>query len=158
MITSSGWILKPGGLTLSEAAPSIVASAKITEGVHYNTTLWCIYLLFVPFAFCKNPDSVLCRLTLPQTKLRCLFSSCLDHAFVCRFLICLYSCFVPDKVEGNKFAKDFEDNSEKLQEFVTFLDKELKTAPPLLEALGNADIFYEMQYKEVKIVANVSVG
>lgn len=82
----------------------------------------------------------------------------MDRAFVCRFLICLCSCFVPDKVEGNKFAKDFEDNSEKLQEFVTFLDKELKTAPPLLEALGNADIFYEMQYKEVKIVANVSVG
>lgn len=27
-----------------------------------------------------------------------------------------------------------------------------------MEALGNADIFYEMQYKEVKIVANVSVG
>lgn len=82
----------------------------------------------------------------------------MDHAFACRFLICLCACFVLDKVEGNKFAKDFEDNSEKLQEFVTFLDKELKTTPPLLEALGNADIFYEMQYKEVKIVANVSVG
>lgn len=44
----------------------------------------------------------------------------------------------------------------KLQEFVSSLDKELKMGPPLLEALGNADIFYEMQYKEVKIVANVS--
>lgn len=32
----------------------------------------------------------------------------------------------------------------------------MKAGPPLLEALGNADIFYEMQYKEVKIVANVS--
>lgn len=71
---------------------------------------------------------------------------------------CLFSHLLPDKAEGNKFAKDFEDNTEKLQEFVAFLDKELKTAPPLLEALGNADIFYEMQYKEVKIVANVSVG
>ncbi|KAM7383414.1 hypothetical protein PAMP_003070 [Pampus punctatissimus] len=59
-----------------------------------------------------------------------------------------------DKAGGNKFAKDFEDGSLKLQEFVTFLEKELKTGPPLLEALGNADIFYEMQYKEVKIVAN----
>lgn len=65
-------------------------------------------------------------------------------------------CPVPDKAEGNKFAKDFEDSSLKLQEFISFLDKELKTTPPLLEALGNADIFYEMQYKEVKIVANVS--
>lgn len=62
-----------------------------------------------------------------------------------------------DKAEGNKFAKDFEDSSLKLQEFVSFLDKELKSASPLVEALGNADIFYEMQYKEVKIVANVSV-
>ncbi|XP_041650451.1 regulation of nuclear pre-mRNA domain-containing protein 2 isoform X2 [Cheilinus undulatus] len=59
-----------------------------------------------------------------------------------------------DKAGGNKFAKDFEDGSLKLQEFVGFLDKELKKGPPLLEALGNADIFYEMQYKEVKIVAN----
>ncbi|KAM4736484.1 regulation of nuclear pre-mRNA domain-containing protein 2 isoform 1-T2 [Anableps anableps] len=59
-----------------------------------------------------------------------------------------------DKAGGNKFAKDFEDGSLKLQEFVSFLEKELKTGPPLLEALGNADIFYEMQYKEVKIVAN----
>ncbi|KAK5599876.1 hypothetical protein CRENBAI_014475 [Crenichthys baileyi] len=59
-----------------------------------------------------------------------------------------------DKAGGNKFAKDFEDGGLKLQEFVSFLEKELKTGPPLLEALGNADIFYEMQYKEVKIVAN----
>ena len=65
---------------------------------------------------------------------------------------------IPDKAGGNKFAKDFEDGSLKLQEFVSFLEKELKTEPPLLEALGNADIFYEMQYKEVKIVANVSDG
>lgn len=63
---------------------------------------------------------------------------------------------IADKAGGNKFAKDFEDGSLKLQEFVSFLEKELKTGPPLLEALGNADIFYEMQYKEVKIVANVS--
>lgn len=62
-----------------------------------------------------------------------------------------------DKTEGNKFAKDFEENSQRLQEFVGFLEKELKSGPPLIDALGNADIFYEMQYKEVKIVANVSV-
>ena len=61
-----------------------------------------------------------------------------------------------DKAGGNKFVKDFEDGSLKLQEFVSFLEKELKTGPPLLEALGNTDIFYETQYKEVKIVANVS--
>lgn len=66
-------------------------------------------------------------------------------------------CPIPDKAGGNKFATDFEEGSLKLQEFVGFMETELTTGPPLLEALGNADIFYEMQYKEVKIVANVSV-
>uniref|UniRef100_A0A8C5EJR5 Regulation of nuclear pre-mRNA domain-containing protein 2 n=1 Tax=Gouania willdenowi TaxID=441366 RepID=A0A8C5EJR5_GOUWI len=59
-----------------------------------------------------------------------------------------------DKAGGNKFATDFEEGCVKLQEFVTILEQELKTGPSLLESLGNADIFYEMQYKEVKIVAN----
>lgn len=44
----------------------------------------------------------------------------------------------------------------KLQEIVQFLEGQKEAGPALLEALGNADIFYEMQYKEVKIVANVS--
>ncbi|WP_411018039.1 hypothetical protein, partial [Salmonella sp. s33260] len=35
-----------------------------------------------------------------------------------------------------------------------FLEGQKETEPALLEALGNADVFYEMQYKEVKIVAN----
>ncbi|XP_042163836.1 regulation of nuclear pre-mRNA domain-containing protein 2-like isoform X3 [Oncorhynchus tshawytscha] len=59
-----------------------------------------------------------------------------------------------DKAGGNKFAKDFEEGSQKLQEFVSFLENQMPVGPPLLEALGNADVFYEMQYKEVKIVAS----
>ncbi|XP_030641415.1 regulation of nuclear pre-mRNA domain-containing protein 2 [Chanos chanos] len=59
-----------------------------------------------------------------------------------------------DKAGGKKFSKDFEEGSTRLQEFVTFLEGQMKAGPPLLEALGNADVFYEMQYKEVKIVAN----
>lgn len=58
-----------------------------------------------------------------------------------------------DKAGGKRFSKDFEDGSMKLQEFVSFLDGEVKKGPALMEALENADIFYEMQYKEVKIVA-----
>lgn len=61
-----------------------------------------------------------------------------------------------DKAGGKKFSKDFEEGSAQLQEFVKFLEKESKTGPVVLQALKNADIFYEMQYKEVKIVANVS--
>lgn len=59
-----------------------------------------------------------------------------------------------DKAGGKKFSKDFEEGSAQLQEFVKFLDRESKKGPPLLEVLSSADIFYEMQYKEVKIVAN----
>ncbi|XP_030003887.1 regulation of nuclear pre-mRNA domain-containing protein 2a [Sphaeramia orbicularis] len=59
-----------------------------------------------------------------------------------------------DKAGGKKFSKDFEEGSAQLQEFVKFLEKQSKIGPPVLEALSNADIFYEMQYKEVKIVAN----
>lgn len=36
------------------------------------------------------------------------------------------------------------------------LDKQVKNGPSLTEALENAGIFYEAQYKEVKVVANVS--
>ena len=61
-----------------------------------------------------------------------------------------------DKAGGKRFSRDFEEGSAKLQDFVKFLDQESKGGSGLLEALGNADIFYEMQYQEVKIVANVS--
>ncbi|XP_061681427.1 regulation of nuclear pre-mRNA domain-containing protein 2a [Syngnathoides biaculeatus] len=59
-----------------------------------------------------------------------------------------------DKAGGKKFSRDFEEGNIQLQEFVKFFDRQNKTGPALFEALGNADIFYEMQYKEVKIVAN----
>ncbi|KAL7826333.1 hypothetical protein AOLI_G00315420 [Acnodon oligacanthus] len=57
-----------------------------------------------------------------------------------------------DKAGGKRFSRDFEDGSTKLQDFVAFLDGQVKKGPSLMEALENADIFYEMQYKEVKIV------
>lgn len=73
------------------------------------------------------------------------------------FMISSHYCLVlADKAGGKKFSKDFEEGSAQLQEFVKFFDKQNKILPQLLEALTNADIFYEMQYKEVKIVANVS--
>lgn len=63
---------------------------------------------------------------------------------------------VTDKAGGKKFSKDFEEGSAQLQEFIKLLNGHCKTGPPLMQILGNADIFYETQYKEVKIVANVS--
>lgn len=63
---------------------------------------------------------------------------------------------VADKAGGKKFSKDFEEGSAQLQDFIKLLNGHCKTGPPLMQILGNADIFYETQYKEVKIVANVS--
>ncbi|XP_040855032.1 regulation of nuclear pre-mRNA domain-containing protein 2 isoform X11 [Ochotona curzoniae] len=59
-----------------------------------------------------------------------------------------------DKTGGKKFSKEFEEASSKLEEFVNGLDKQVKNGPSLTEALENAGIFYEAQYKEVKVVAN----
>lgn len=67
-----------------------------------------------------------------------------------------YALMLTDKAGGKKFSKDFEEGSAQLQDFVKFLDRESKGMSPVLEAITNADIFYETQYKEVKIVANVS--
>ncbi|POI23017.1 hypothetical protein CIB84_013235, partial [Bambusicola thoracicus] len=58
------------------------------------------------------------------------------------------------KTGGKKFSKEFEEASSKLEEFVNGLDKQVKNGPSLTEALENAGIFYEAQYKEVKVVAN----
>uniref|UniRef100_A0A8C5RQK8 Regulation of nuclear pre-mRNA domain-containing protein 2 n=1 Tax=Laticauda laticaudata TaxID=8630 RepID=A0A8C5RQK8_LATLA len=59
-----------------------------------------------------------------------------------------------DKTGGKKFSKEFEEASAKLEEFVHSLDKQVKNGPSLTEVLENAGIFYEAQYKEVKVVAN----
>ncbi|KAM8921664.1 regulation of nuclear pre-mRNA domain-containing protein 2 isoform 2-T2 [Pelodytes ibericus] len=59
-----------------------------------------------------------------------------------------------DKAGGKKFSKDFEEASAKLEEFVNILDKQVKNSPSLTEALENAGIFYEAQYREVKVVVN----
>ncbi|XP_066466390.1 regulation of nuclear pre-mRNA domain-containing protein 2 [Tiliqua scincoides] len=59
-----------------------------------------------------------------------------------------------DKTGGKKFSKEFEEASAKLEEFVNSLDKQVKNGPSLTEVLENAGIFYEAQYKEVKVVAN----
>ncbi|XP_010013964.1 PREDICTED: regulation of nuclear pre-mRNA domain-containing protein 2-like, partial [Nestor notabilis] len=59
-----------------------------------------------------------------------------------------------NKTGGKKFSKEFEEASSKLEEFVNGLDKQVKNGPSLTEALENAGIFYEAQYKEVKVVAN----
>uniref|UniRef100_A0A8C5QVZ8 Regulation of nuclear pre-mRNA domain-containing protein 2 n=1 Tax=Leptobrachium leishanense TaxID=445787 RepID=A0A8C5QVZ8_9ANUR len=59
-----------------------------------------------------------------------------------------------DKAGGKKFSKDFEEASAKLEEFVNTLEKQVKNGPSLADELENACIFYEAQYREVKVVVN----
>ncbi|KAM4690340.1 regulation of nuclear pre-mRNA domain-containing protein 2 [Rhinophrynus dorsalis] len=59
-----------------------------------------------------------------------------------------------DKAGGKKFSKDFEEASAKLEEYVNLLDKQVKSGPSLTDSLENAGIFYEAQYREVKVVVN----
>nr|XP_023663126.1 regulation of nuclear pre-mRNA domain-containing protein 2-like isoform X2 [Paramormyrops kingsleyae]XP_023663127.1 regulation of nuclear pre-mRNA domain-containing protein 2-like isoform X2 [Paramormyrops kingsleyae] len=69
--------------------------------------------------------------------------------------ICSTSAFkrLKDKEGGKKFSRDFDNDNRKVQEFVGFLEQQLKEGHHLLEWLNNADVFYEMQYREVKIIA-----
>lgn len=103
---------------------------------------------FVPQAFMEQLTKHQCSMEETELKEKQLAAMRVD--------VCSTDALkkLKDKAGGKKFCKDFEDGSAKLQEFVSFLDQQSKAGPLLLEALGNADIFYEMQYKEVKIVAN----
>lgn len=65
-------------------------------------------------------------------------------------------CCPSDKEGGKKFSRDFENDNRKVQEFVGFLEQQLKEGHHLLEWLNNADVFYEMQYREVRSIAKVS--
>lgn len=93
-----------------------------------------------------------------------VYRLCLERVFfkTLQFLLFCFcremniSFIILDKTGGKKFSKEFEEASSKLEEFVNGLDKQVKNGPSLTEALENAGIFYEAQYKEVKVVANVS--
>ena len=62
---------------------------------------------------------------------------------------------LPDRTEGKKFSKDLEAANTRMAEFCAQLDKDVKMKPTLIESLEKSEIFYEAQYKEVKIVVNV---
>uniref|UniRef100_UPI0035901016 regulation of nuclear pre-mRNA domain-containing protein 2 isoform X2 n=1 Tax=Myxine glutinosa TaxID=7769 RepID=UPI0035901016 len=59
-----------------------------------------------------------------------------------------------DRTEGKKFSKDLETANTRMAEFCSQLEKDVKMKPTLIDSLDKSEIFYEAQYKEVKIVVN----
>lgn len=53
------------------------------------------------------------------------------------------------------FVQEFEDSGKKLESFVEALTKEIQQETAMLEQLEQSQVFYDTQYSEAKIVANV---
>lgn len=82
---------------------------------------------------------------------------------------CLYFCrcffannlfFFPlcfsDRAHGKEFSRQFEDACNKLEDYVVSLQKEIDHRTAMITMLEQSELFYEDQYREAKIVANVS--
>ena len=61
-----------------------------------------------------------------------------------------------DRAHGNDFSNQFEDSCNKLAELVKRQTQHVDDQRLLLQTLNTSETFYEEQYREAKIVANVS--
>lgn len=68
------------------------------------------------------------------------------------FLLCL------DRSHGHEFSRQFEESCQKLDDYVHHLEVEIKDRADLIEMLEQSEIYYDAQYGEAKIVANVSIS
>ncbi|XP_046350557.2 arginine-glutamic acid dipeptide repeats protein-like isoform X1 [Haliotis rufescens] len=59
-----------------------------------------------------------------------------------------------DKTHGKEFSHQFEDSCVKLEEYLEKLDTQNLNRKALLELMETAQLFYDEQYREAKIVAN----
>ncbi len=64
-------------------------------------------------------------------------------------------CYVSDRSHGKEFCESFEESCTRLEELVENLQEENKDRTSLIEMLEQSEIFYDSQYGEAKIVANV---
>ena len=61
-----------------------------------------------------------------------------------------------DRIHGKEFCQEFEDACNKMDDYVECLSKEIKDRTALIEMLEQSELYYDAQYGEAKIVANVS--
>lgn len=64
---------------------------------------------------------------------------------------------ISDRAHGKEFSQNFEDSCVKLEEYVHLVEQEIKDRAALIESLEETEVFYDAQYGEAKIVANVSM-
>ena len=62
-----------------------------------------------------------------------------------------------DRAHGNDFSSHFEDSCMKLEDLVKRQTQHLNDQQAMMEVLTTSETFYEEQYREAKIVANVSI-
>ena len=62
-----------------------------------------------------------------------------------------------DRSHGKEFCKQFEDSCMKIEDYVNTLEREIIQRKAVLAMCENSEIFYDEQFKEAKIVANVSM-
>ena len=67
-----------------------------------------------------------------------------------------YACLCSDRDKGREYSQQFEDGCVKLEEFLVHSEAETKQRTSLIELLEQSELFYDAQYSEAKIVANVS--
>ena len=59
-------------------------------------------------------------------------------------------------MHGTKHCNDFEDACSKLEDYVSSLARQIQLQKDVQERLIQSEVYYEHQYGEAKIVANVS--
>ena len=62
-----------------------------------------------------------------------------------------------DRAHGKDFCQEFEGACSKMDEYVKCVEKELSDRNELIELLEQSELYYEAQYGEAKIVANVKL-
>ena len=62
----------------------------------------------------------------------------------------------PDKKHGKEFCHEFESACSKMDDYVKCVEREIADRNELIELLEQSELYYDAQYGEAKIVANVS--
>nr|XP_034326865.1 regulation of nuclear pre-mRNA domain-containing protein 2 [Crassostrea gigas] len=61
-----------------------------------------------------------------------------------------------DRAHGKQFSQQFEDSCSKLENYVSSAEQQIMEQKVMIEMLEQSQVFYDEQYREARIVANVS--
>lgn len=71
-------------------------------------------------------------------------------------MIVFYIWSWTDKAHGKQFSQQFEDSCSKLENYVSSAEQQIMEQKVMIEMLEQSQVFYDEQYREARIVANVS--